>query len=522
MPGIVIHQRLASAAAVFDGPHGAVVRLARQRGCSRQALYRQAHAAARVLEGARARRQRADLRRRLADTQRRLAQAQARLLRTAVVGRDQQARFAATAQALGVRLSAARALLAVVPGDRAPSTAQRGRFAREAGRRAGALLAVLDPRSGARARQVAADEIFTGRRPVLMTVEPHSLCWLGGRLAPTRQGVEWAQEFRRLPAAQQVTCDRGQGLRKGLEVVNAERRVAGRAAVADQSDHFHPLRRGRQALRQRRQEAERALAQAEQAQRAYDADGRQGQPRTSAQGRARNQAWARAEAAFDRWAAYERALGRLRAGLRLFTPDGELNTPQRAEAETRAALAEMAGPGLAKVERGVGPEAFTSLRRTHEQLAALPAAPELVAAAVQAEGLRRCPEALQGEGPRARARRGVLLAAGVVLALAGEAGQRAQALVGGVLAGAWRASSLAEGLNSVVRMHQGRQKRLTQELLDLKRLYWNLHAFRAGKRKQSSPYQGLGVALPGGSWWDLLKRTPEQLQEERSALNPAA
>jgi hypothetical protein len=155
-------------------------------------------------------------------------------------------------------------------------------------------------------------------------------------------------------------------------------------------------------------------------------------------------------------------------------------------------------------------------------LAGVPAAEALVRAAVRVEGLGAQPEALAGEGPRARALRGVLLAAGLVLTLAGEAGKQARALVRGVLGGAWRASSLVEGLNSVLRMHQGRQKRLTQGLLDLKRLHWNLHEFRAGKRKKSSPYRRLGLVLPTGSWWDLLRRPPEQLRQELSALNPAA
>jgi hypothetical protein len=355
-----------------------------------------------------------------------------------------------------------------------------------------------------------------------MTVEQDSLCWLGGRLADTRQGAEWAHEFRALAAADQVTCDRGQGLRHGLQVVNAERARQGRPPIRDQSDHFHPLRRAHQALRQVRAQAERALAQAEQLQNAYDARGRQGQPRTPAQGQAVKRAWAEAEDAFDRWAARERALGRLRAAVRLFTPAGELNTPERAEAEVRAALADMAGPGLDKVERGLGPQAWTFLRQTQERLAALPAAPALVRAAVRVEGLRARPEGLHGEGRPARALRGVLLAASVVLAVAGPAGEQAVTWVRGVLAGAWRASSAVEGLNSVVRMHQGRQKRVTQGLLDLKRVYWNVHPFAAGKRKKSSPYGRLGLVLPPGSWWDLLQRPPEQLQQELSALNPAA
>jgi hypothetical protein len=86
----------------------------------------------------------------------------------------------------------------------------------------------------------------------------------------------------------------------------------------------------------------------------------------------------------------------------------------------------------------------------------------------------------------------------------------------------WRSSSLVEGLNSVLRMQQQRQKRLTQGLLDLKRLHWNLHVFVAGRRRKKSPYERLGVVVPPGGWWQLLRLPPEQLRQQLSALNPAA
>ncbi len=93
-------------------------------------------------------------------------------------------------------------------------------------------------------------------------------------------------------------------------------------------------------------------------------------------------------------------------------------------------------------------------------------------------------------------------------------------LVRGVLNGVWRSSSLVEGINSVLRMQQRRQKRMTAGLLELKRLYWNMHRFVAGRRKGKTPYEGLGLQLPEGNWWQLLKMTPEQLQQQVSALNP--
>src|SRR5215467_12359351 len=73
-----------------------------------------------------------------------------------------------------------------------------------------------------------------------------------------------------------------------------------------------------------------------------------------------------------------------------------------------------------------------------------------------------------------------------------------------------RASSAVEGVNSVVRMHQGRHRHVSQEMLDLKRLYWNCRVFREGKRKERSPYELLGLKLPTSDWWQLLQMNPQE------------
>jgi hypothetical protein len=522
VPTLLPPRRLASAAVVFYGPQGAVTRHAAWRGVPRQTLYREADAVLRALDPRPRHEERACLRRQVADLSARCAQLQGRLAVAVVVDRDKQAEFAATGQARGVSLTALSVLLRVLLGAATPSPAKLGRFSHAAGRRAGALLAVLDRPSRGRARQVAADEIFSGRRPILMTVEQESLCWLGGRLADSRHGETWAEEFRGLTVAEQVTMDGGQGLRRGVALVSAERRQAGGLPLHDQRDHFHIVRRARRARRGARYQATQALQRAEKAQAAYDHAGRTGVPRSPMQGRLLNQAWAQAEQAMDRWTAQEAADRRLQSALPLVTPDGTLNTRARAEAEVQAVLAGQTGDDWARARRLLTPEAFTFLDRVHEQLAALPVPAELRQAAVRAETLRRRPEALRGDSPAAAVARGVLLVAGVTLSLGQEVGTRALALVRGVLDGAWRSSSLVEGVNSVVRMHQRRHKRLTQGLLDIQRLYWNTQAFRAGKRKGSSPYRRLGLVLPEGGWWNLLKLTPEQLQKQLSALNPAA
>src|SRR5262249_28185137 len=151
-----------------------------------------------------------------------------------VLDPDKQAEFASTAQAEGVSLPVARRLLVTLLGDRAPSVAQLGRRTKAVGQRSGALLAVLDEFTRPRVRQAVADEIFVRRRPILMVVEPGSLCWVSGRRAEHRDGATWAQEFAQLPALEQVTKDGGSGLANGLDQVNEQRRQQGLTAVAEQ------------------------------------------------------------------------------------------------------------------------------------------------------------------------------------------------------------------------------------------------------------------------------------------------
>ena len=74
-----------------------------------------------------------------------------------------------------------------------------------------------------------------------------------------------------------------------------------------------------------------------------------------------------------------------------------------------------------------------------------------------------------------------------------------------------------ECVNSVARMQQARHRKMTQGLLDLKRLYWNLRRFRTGRRKDQTPYGLLGLKLPDLSFWEFLKLTPEELRKQLSA-----
>src|SRR5436309_9789712 len=88
--------------------------------------------------------------------------------------------------------------------------------------------------------------------------------------------------------------------------------------------------------------------------------------------------------------------------------------------------------------------------------------------------------------------------------------------ISAVLRDTFRASSAVECMNSVLRMQQSRHRRMTQPMLDLKRLYWNTRRFRSGPRKGLSPYRGLGLELPTHDFWELLQSDPEELTQKLS------
>jgi hypothetical protein len=518
---VTVPPALVSASTVLFGQHGDVTRHALQRGVPRPTLYRETQAVLAAVDGTAQRAHVQPLQdqvqeqaTRLTALQRQVQDLQRQQATCVRLDAAQQAEFAATAQAEGVSLPTVRRLLQVLLGPATPSVATLGRFTQQAAQRAGELLTVLDPLSRGQTRQALADELFVGRAPVLMVVEPESLCWVSGRLAPCRDGAQWAQELRQLPVLEHLVRDQGSGLGHGVAQVNAERRQHGQRPLADQDDHFHVLREGPRALRRLQHQAARALETAAAADRDRQERARRGQNQA---GRAAVAArrWRRAEAAMDQWQAGERAWQRLRQGIGLFTTAGMVNTRAQAEAVIAAVLPQLAGPVWAKLRRRLTrPELLTFLDRVQAQLPALPLTPALREAAVRVEGLRRA--AAPGESRVAALARVARLAAAVALARGGDEAAQARAAVRGVLRQAWRASSLVEGVNSVLRMQQARHRRLTQGLLDLKRLYWNCRAFRTGRRKGQTPYQRIGVRLPAGGWWAILQLTPDQLRLQLS------
>jgi hypothetical protein len=507
-------QRIASAYFVIFGNYGDVTRYAEERGVCRQWVYRESTAVQRALTEQRKTIER--LQARVWELEEEHTGLQERLRLAVVLDADKQAQFASVGQASGVSLPACWDLLDVlIPGEQ-QAVATLGRATQAAGKKAGELLPIVDAWAQERVRELAADEIYV-KDAVLMTVEPESLCWLSGRLSAEVSGAAWAQEFGQFPNLEQVTRDGGTGLAKGVELLNEKRQAQDQAAVVDQGDHFHALLDGGVGLRKAEMQARKALAAAEAAEKELTQCDRQGQNCSGPTSRARV-AWQKAEQAMDTWSERQRLWQQAKEALLLFTPTGELNTRPQATAVLAETLEQLPDSDFAKAKRSLQkPEMLNYLDRVQQKIEALPFPAAVKQAAVRQEGLRRRPELLQGESAQAAARRGVMLLCAVVLGKAGELGQQAATAVRDVLRRAYRASSLVECINSVLRMQQARHRKMTQGLLDLKRLYWNCHTFRTGRRRNTTPYGRLGVPWPEGlRWWDMLKMTPEQLRNKLS------
>jgi len=356
---------------------------------------------------------------------------------------------------------------------------------------------------------------FLGRAPALMVVEPESLRWMTGRMAGTRDGSTRAGQFARLPELKAVVRDDGTGLGKGVRLGNARRRAAGLPEFGRTLDVSHTLREGGRALRQTWGVATRALERAEASQKAVDRLGRRGRSRRG-HGTEAHRRWRQAERLWDQATAAEAAWGRARSALESFTPQGRPNDRARAEAVVSAASPDLVGAAWAKARRSLmRRESFTFLDRIGGRAAGLGLAPDVLSASPDLEGLRRQP------GRVWAATRAWALARTAQLSKSCPAWSEQAGRVRAVLRGVWRARSPVECVNTVARMQQARHRKMTQGLLDLKRLYWNLRRFRTGHRKGKDRYGLLGLELPEMSFGEFLKLTPDELRGQLSAQDVA-
>jgi hypothetical protein len=524
--------RIANAAAVLFGPHGAVTTQAQQAGCSRQTVYDHADKVQQALADAQ---QPGPTRPQLLGEVAVLREENRQLWdwlgQTIDCPPDKQHQFTVTACAMGLSLRQVLVLLAILlPANRLPSRATLGRWLQHAARRAGRLLAVLDKACRALVLVLCLDEIFFRRKPVLMAVEPQSFAWVLGRRAADRSGESWAKAVADWPNLQDVAADGGQGIERGLELVAAQRRQAAEQRPPGPKakplhvrlDLFHIRQDGAKAQRQEWSCAQALWEEAEKVERAKGRFDRRGKDKRHFNQGKVDKAWAKATAAFEEACRKDRAWERAVAALKVWRPDGQLNDRQWAEQELQAAAAELTGARWAKVRRQLLDErALTFLERLDQELAVAEPCPECRAALVALWRWRRLSRSNKEQRSATEKGTGEMVQA-LVQARLGETWQGRYQRVSGVLSGVLRASSAVECINSVVRMHQSRHRNLSQGLLDLKRLFWNCRPFREGKRQKRCPYQLLGLNLASYDPWALLQMDPDQLDKLLSTPQLAA
>lgn len=326
------------------------------------------------------------------------------------------------------------------------------------------------------------------------------------RSAPT-----WEVELTPLTALQFAVSDGAKGIAKAVADL-ASRRAKGDATAAPLEhglDLFHTTRDARTLIRRAWHKAESTWETALAADRALAQVKRQGIDGRGAGIRA-GHAWRRAEAALSHAAEVEAAWARARLSFEVFDDQGRLNDPEAAAAELDAAAAALRGREWSKVRNALrDPKSLTFLRRLHRELAV-------------AEPDRSCREAMAWRW-WGRHHRPTPSSPAVGLACAVAWGRELDGAesasyeaVARVLSGMTRASSAVECLNGVLRMQQARHRRMTQGMLDLKRLYWNCRPLDSGPRKGACPYEHLGLELPSFDFWDLLKSDPARLAQELS------
>lgn len=372
------------------------------------------------------------------------------------------------------------------------------------------------------------DEIFFHGKPVLVGVEPHSMAWVLAEHAADRSGSTWNEALQGFDALEQAVVDGGRGLQRGLVDFQSQRKKAGHSTPLEVSlDVFHTKQEAQRVLRKLWNRVESRWAWAEEADRQVERAWRNGGDRRGFGGVAAR-AWKKVEQLMERYDRAERAWKRIEAALELFRPDGRLNDRAWAAGEIAAAVKELDGPEWGKVRRALADRrSLTFLDRMQRQLTTAEPRAELREALLRRWWLRRqsatagSDRRLVGDAPGG----GRWLAAVLVqteycrkLAANWEESYRR---VAAVLRHTVRASSAVECMNSVLRMHQGRHRTVTQPMLNLKRLYWNCRPFQSGKRRGCCPYELLGLRLPTTDWWQLLHTPLADSTQELSSSKVA-
>jgi hypothetical protein len=516
-----VEEWIGNAAAVVSGAWGAVTRRAEQSGSSRTAIYHHAERVVQVVASEQATGIRSeDL---WAEHERLKAENEAlwqAWSETEELSESTQRELASAGSAMGLSLTQIVTLLAIVlPLRMVPSRATVGRWVQQSAQQSSRILEVLDRACQRWVLVLCLEEIFFHREPILMAVEPVSLAWLEGQRGPDRSGARWCKVMEKWPRLEHVVADGGTGLEKGVKFANEQRHAHAREREAESVapitmglDVFQSQREPERVQQRQWKQAEHQMEVASKGDAKVAKLNRRGQDTRGVASHAAR-AWRTAARLFDEAVQSEEVVEQGKAALVWFDADGHLLSRGEAQEPLDKASEKLSGSQWSKVRRLLRDDRTLShVDRLEKELA------EVVPEPLLRESLTRlwCFSQRLGQATDEEVGRlGSLVAMEHVLcdrlclqwhAAYMEVDERLRQAV--------RASSAVEGGKSVVRMHQGRHRHVSQGMLDLKRLYWNCRVFREGKRKRHSPYELLGLQLPTSDWWQLLQMDPEELEQK--------
>jgi hypothetical protein len=432
---------------------------------------------------------------------------------------SKQRELASAGSAMGLSLTQIVILLAIVlPRRMVPSRATVGRWVQQSAQQSRGILEVLDRACQGVVLVLCLDEIFVHREPILMGVEPISLAWLAAQRGPDRRGESWSKVIEQWPNLEHVIADGGQGLERGVKLATEARSQAQAPETEPPAPRtmglevFHTQRELERVVQRLWNRVERQIEAAVKADAKLAQAKRRGQDPRGVAGHA-GRAWRKAERLVDEAVQAQEAVEQINEALGWFDASGHLSTREQAQEQRNEATRQLQGDCWKKAKRMLSEaRALGHVDRLHEQWRSARAEPMLRDALVHLwYVLRRLKQAEGNE----RVHWSQLVAMACVLCgrLCPD-WKAGSGKVDELLRQAVRASSAVEGVNSVVRMHQGRHRHVSQGMLDLKRLYWNCRAFEGGKRKGRSPYELLGLKLPTSDWWELLQMDPQELKQK--------
>src|SRR5437763_12542204 len=356
---VTVETWIGNAAAVLSGTWGAVTRQAQHSGYSRTTVYTHAQRVVQAVASEQASGISYDA---LWQENERLKAENAALWQAwseaESLSEAKQRDFAGSGCAMGLSLSPSVTLLAIVlPPGIVPSRGMVGRWVQEVAAQAGRLLVVLDLACQARVRVLCLDEIFLHREPVLMAIEPNSMAWMAGQRGPDRRGESWYEVITKWPCLEHVIADGGQGLERGVKLVNEARCAQGEASepVSRQAmtmglDVFHTQRELERVVQRQWKQAERQLETASQADAKVERYKRQGRDPRGVSGVA-GRAWHKAEVLFDQAVNAQEAVHQIDSALSWLDTQGPLYCRQTAQAHLDEASQQLQGDCWSKVKR---------------------------------------------------------------------------------------------------------------------------------------------------------------------------